>query len=136
MKTGVCPGCKKTEPLVMSHLVSRAIYDYLRTDDLHPFVNAGGAVRATSDQLQAYLLCEGCEQILNEGGEKWMVGKLCTVDRKFPLYDLLYRQPPVDNHPDGDIFSVRTNPDIDVNSILHFALLCLSSTNAKLKIIW
>jgi hypothetical protein len=122
MKVGTCPGCLETKPLVSSHLVSRAVYDYLRTNDLHPIVTAGGTVRATTDQLQADLLCEDCERMLNDGGEKWMLGKLCTVDRRFPLYDLLHRQAPIDTDADGDIFAAGMNPDIDVKSISHFAL--------------
>jgi hypothetical protein len=34
--------------------------------------------------LQAELLCQDCEQILNRGGEQWIVGKLCEVNRQFP----------------------------------------------------
>jgi len=122
MKRGESPGCLTTKWLVSSHLVSRAVYDYLRTDDLHPIVAGGGTVRATTDQLQAELLCEDCERILNDGGEKWMVGKLCTVDRTFPLYDLLYKQAPVDTDADGDIFAAGSNSDIDIQKISHFAL--------------
>src|SRR5215467_6994486 len=103
MKVGTCRGCQKTKKLVSSHLVSRAVYDYLGTDQLHPIVIGGGEVRATSDQLQAELLCDECEQILNRGGERWMVGKLCEVNRQFPLYDLVYLQPPIDTDSDGDI---------------------------------
>ena len=121
MKTGMCPGCQKTKQLVSSHLVSRAVYDYLRTDQLHPIIVGGGEVRATTDQLQAELLCNDCEQILNRGGEQWMVGKLCTFNRQFPLYDTLHRQPPIDTDPDGETFAARTNPDIDVQRISHFA---------------
>lgn len=122
MNTGKCPGCLKAKPLVSSHLVSRAIYGYLRTDDLHPIIVGGGEVRATSDQLQTELLCQDCEDILNRGGEKWMVGKLCTVDRKFPLYDLLHQQAPLFTDADGETFAVGTNPNIDLQSITHFAL--------------
>jgi hypothetical protein len=60
--------------------------------------------------------------MLNDGGEKWMLGKLCTVDRKFPLYDLLHQQAPIYTDPDGETFSAGTNPDIDVKRISHFAL--------------
>jgi hypothetical protein len=122
MKIGKCPGCLKTKQLVSSHLVSRAIYDYLRTDQLHPIVAGGGEVRATTDQLQAELLCQECESMLNVGGEIWMLGKLCTVDRTFPLYDLLYQQAPIDTDADGDIFAADTNPAIAVQKICHFAL--------------
>ena len=122
MKLGTCRGCQETKQLVSSHLVSRAVYDYLRTDQLHPIIVAGGEVRATTDQLQAELLCNGCEQILNRGGEQWMVGKLCEFNRQFPLYDILYRQAPIDTDPDGDTFAAQTNPDIDVQCISHFAL--------------
>lgn len=122
MKTGECPGCLKIKSLVSSHLVSRAVYDYLRTDKLHPIVVGGGEVRATTDQLQAELLCEDCEQILNRGGEQWMVGKLCTFNRQFPLYDILHRQAPIDADTDGETFAASNNPDIDIHSISHFAL--------------
>jgi hypothetical protein len=122
MRIGKCPGCLKTKQLVSSHLVSRAIYDYLRTDDLHPIVAGGGRVRATTDQLQDELLCQDCERMLSDGGESWMVGKFCTVERSFPLYDLLYQQTPIDTDADGDIFAAGTNPAIDVQKISHFAL--------------
>jgi hypothetical protein len=100
MRTGKCPGCLQTKPLVSSHLASRAIYDYVRTDDLHPIIVGG----------------------LNRGGEKWMVGKLCTVDRKFPLYDLLHEQAALFTDDDGETFATGTNPNVDVQRITHFAL--------------
>lgn len=122
MRIGKCPGCLQSEQLVSSHLVSRAIYDYLRTDDLHPIVAGGGRVRATTEQLQNELLCQECERMLNDGGESWMVGKFCTAERSFPLYDLLCQQTPIDTDADGGIFAARTNPAIDVQKISHFAL--------------
>ena len=122
MKTGGCPGCKKAKQLVSSHLVSRAVYDYLRTDQLHPIVAGGGEVRATTEQLQAELLCQDCENILNQGGEQWMLGKLCEFNRQFPLYDIVHRQAPIDTDPDGETFAAGTNPDVDVQRISHFAL--------------
>jgi hypothetical protein len=122
MKSGMCPGCNKTKPLVSSHLVSRAVYDYLCTDHLHPIIVGGGEVRATTEQLQAELLCNDCEQILNRGGEQWMVGKLCKFNRQFPLYDIVHREAPIDKDTDGETFAARTNSDIDVQSISHFAL--------------
>ena len=102
--------------------MSRAVYDYLRTDELHPIVAAGGEVRATTDQLQAELLCRDCERMLNEGGEKWILDKFCTHDRKFPLFDLLHKQPAILTDPDGETFAAGTNPDIDVHKLCHFAL--------------
>ena len=122
MKTGVCPGCLTSKSLVSSHLIPRAVYEYVRADELHPIVVGGGTVRATSDQLQAELLCAECEQILNAGGERWIVGKLCTFDRQFPLYDLLRREPPIIRDPDGDVFDAGKNPEVDVHSLCHFAL--------------
>jgi len=122
MNLAACPGCNKTKQLVSSHLVSRAIYDYLRTDQLHPIVVAGGEVRTTTEQLQAELLCSDCEQILNRGGEQWMVGKLCEYNRQFTLYDIVHRQAPIDTDADGEIFAAGTNPDVDFQRISHFAL--------------
>jgi hypothetical protein len=39
MKSGTCPGCQKTKQLVSNHLVSSAVYDYLRTDQLYRYLN-------------------------------------------------------------------------------------------------
>jgi hypothetical protein len=122
MKIGKCPGCLKTKQLVSSHLISRTVYDYLRTDDLHPIFAGGGKVRATTDQIQDELLCQECEQLLSEGGESWMVGKLCTVERTFALYDLLSQEAPIDTDADGDTFAAGTNPAVSVQKISHFAL--------------
>jgi hypothetical protein len=91
-------------------------------DELHPIIVAGGKVRATTEQLQAELLCNDREQILNRDGEQWMVGKLCEFSRQFPLYDIVHRQAPIHTDTGGETFAAQTNPDIDVQSISHFAL--------------
>jgi hypothetical protein len=122
MKMGKCPGCLKTKQLLSSHLISSAIYNYLRTDDLHPIVAGGGRVRATTDQIQDELLCQECELMLSRGGESWIVGKLCTAEQTFPLYDLIYQQAPIDTDADGAVFAAGTNPAIAVQKISHFAL--------------
>jgi hypothetical protein len=55
-------------------------------------------------------LCEECESMLNVGGEIWTVGKLCTADRTFPLYDLLDQQAPIDTDADGDLRPEQIRP--------------------------
>ena len=46
----------------------------------------------TDDQTQTYLLCDDCENILSRAGEAWVVGKLLTLEKEFPLYDLLIQR--------------------------------------------
>jgi hypothetical protein len=82
----------------------------------------GDAVFPTDRQTQAPLLCEGCEDILNKGGETWIADKLATWERTFPLCDLLGKQPP-DFSEDGTVlYSAANNPEIKVDKLTHFAL--------------
>ena len=76
----------------------------------------------TDEQVQTYLLCDDCEEILNSGGERWVVSRLLTVEKRFPLYDLLTQQKP-DFSEDGFlVYFAAQNPQIDTDKLMHFAL--------------
>src|SRR5207244_3641154 len=73
-------------------------------------------------QTQTYLLCDDCENTLSRGGEAWVIGKLLTLEKEFPLYDLLTQREP-DVAVDGMlIYCAASNPQIKADKLMHFAL--------------
>jgi hypothetical protein len=114
--------CLKSKNLVMSHLIPSALYDYLRQPDFKP-VRVGDGVVMTSDrQDQVYLLCLDCEDILNKGGESWLNSKLCTMERTFPLFDLLIQLPVVLTENDDALYYSPDNSVIDFEKVTHFGM--------------
>lgn len=98
-----------------------ALYDYLRRPDFKPVRVAHGIVMTSDRQDQDYLLCLDCENILNKGGESWINSKLCTMERNFPLYELLVQLP---NFADSDIalYYLPDNSVIDFEKVTHFGM--------------
>jgi len=79
-------------------------------------------VMQTDRQVQDYLLCLGCEDILNKGGEMWVNPKLATVKDGFLLCDLLIKGPAAFQNGKGAIYYAAQNPHIDVEKLTHFAM--------------
>jgi len=79
-------------------------------------------VMPTSRQLQHPLLCQSCEDTLNKGGEHWLLPLLATIDKKFPLLDIIERVEP--DLVDGTLraYAASRNPDIEINKLIHFAM--------------
>ena len=110
------------KPLANSHLIPAAVYNYIRKGQHRPIKVGAGIVLPTDEQTQDYLLCDDCEDILNRGGETWVVGKLLTLEKKFPLYDLLIQRKPAFDGNGALIYCAAENPQIDVDKLTHFAL--------------
>lgn len=118
-----CPMCLETKNVVSSHLYPAALYAYCRNaDDESPMRVANGVVMQTDWQVQDYLLCLECEDILNKNGETWANPKLATVKDGFPLYDLLMKGPAAFQDEKGGTYYVAQNPHIDVEKLTHFAI--------------
>jgi hypothetical protein len=122
MPVGTCKMCVQTKALVSSHLMPASLYDYCRTGKQKPVKVGGGFVLSTDRQAQDYLLCKGCEDILNRGGESWIADKLATWERAFPLYDLLTKLPPDFDEAGMAVYFASRNPEINVGKVAHFAL--------------
>ena len=122
MPIGKCRMCLDKKSLVRSHLMPAALYDYCRKREHRPIKVGGGFVIPTDRQTQDYLLCEDCEDVLNAGGERWILGKLATWERTFPLYDLLTKVPPLFDEGDMVVYLAGQNPTIEVEKLTHFAL--------------
>jgi hypothetical protein len=73
-------------------------------------------------ELQAYLLCRECEQLLNRNGETWVLPQLAQLDGPFPLLDMLEKVPSVGSGPELAGYLTSNSPEIDTNKIVHFAL--------------
>jgi len=122
MISATCALCLENKELVSSHLIPRAVYNYCRTKDSEPIVMTAKFAMPTSRQLQHQLLCRACEGILNKGGENWLVSLLATIDKRFPLLDIIERVQP--DAVDGDLrtYAASRNPEIEINKLIHFAM--------------
>jgi hypothetical protein len=119
---GKCKMCLEEKVLVTGHLMPRALYEYCREGEHRPIKVGGGFVLPTDRQTQTYLLCDGCEEILNKGGEEWIADKLATWERTFLLYDLLAKLPPDFDEEGMVLYWAAKNPEIKVEKLTHFAL--------------
>ena len=99
-----------------------ALYALCAPEGESPIRVGDGVIMPTDRQTRSYLLCEECEDILNNGGETWTIPRLATIDGTFPLFELLASEPPVFCAGDETIYIVGTNPRIDVEKLTHFAL--------------
>jgi hypothetical protein len=113
--------CLTSKELVSSHLMPAFLYDYCRKGEHRPLRFGDGAIFPTDRQTQDYLLCEACEDVLNQGGEKWIADKLATMERTFPLYDTLTKVPPIFDEDGMLIYLGEQNSDMEVKKLIHFA---------------
>ena len=67
---GTCALCLKHRKLCKSHYLGRVLHTLSSDPDNHPVVMTPKLIKATPRQLWAHLLCEDCEALLNERGEK------------------------------------------------------------------
>ncbi|MGC1629143.1 MAG: hypothetical protein WA735_19990, partial [Candidatus Acidiferrales bacterium] len=72
--------------------------------------------------MQSPLLCEVCEDVLNKGGENWMMPLFAKADGSFCFHDLLTSRPPSYVVDDTRVYLTAQNPQIDPDKIIHFAM--------------
>lgn len=123
--TQECRLCLNVRPLCKSHFLPKAIYKTLRSStsaNPNPVVFGAGFRYQTSVQAQAYLLCEECESRFRKGGEDWVLANCLRPGGKFPLRDVLYKATPVWKDSKIRLYSCKSAPSIDPDSITYFAL--------------
>jgi len=122
VKQGKCQLCLLDKPLCMSHLMPRVVYDYCRPPAGDPVVANAEIIMESGRQLQHPLLCEGCEGVLNDGGEDWMGPLYARYDGGFRFFDFLKGMTPdaVDAGYAG--YAGVKNPDIKAEKVIHFAM--------------
>src|SRR6266446_1407562 len=122
MKIGICKLCLLTKSLLLSHLMPAGLYPYFKHEQVSPLRIGDGVVFPTDQQTKDYLLCTDCEDILNKGGEAWMIPKFATIEYSFPFFTMLTNDPPALQDDGGAIYDAATNPLIDVQKVTHFAM--------------
>jgi hypothetical protein len=123
MPTGRCRLCLQTAELQDSHFWPAAVYGLLRLPDKNPVivsVHTGKAVQ-TSEQVTGFLFCCVCEDRLNSGGERWVMGHCWRTDSEFPLRDTLWARRPVAEYPNGTAaFDGNATPGVSVAKLAYF----------------
>jgi hypothetical protein len=98
------------------------MYDYCRKGQHRPIQLGDGALFATDQQLQVFLLCQECEDVLNRGGERWIAKKLATWKGTYPLHTILTTRGPDFDEGDVRIYFAAKNPEIESEKLTHLAL--------------
>ena len=124
MPRGICKLCLKEEDLLNSHLIPAAVSKLLRArqnPNPNPLVVTAGWVGQSSEQATAYEFCRKCEDIFNDGGERWLLPLLASLDG-FPLYQMLTRAQPFFRQDDLSAYHASDIPDFETAKIIHFAM--------------
>jgi hypothetical protein len=122
MRMGVCKLCLLTKPLMLSHLIPAGCYAYCESELVSPLRVGNGVIFTTDRQTKDYLLCADCEEILNKGGEAWMIPKFTTIKHSFPFFTMLTNDPPFAEEGGAALYNAGANPLIDVQKVTHFAM--------------
>lgn len=91
--TGSCGLCRRTRLLCRSHLLPRALYRLLRSEDApnpNPHLVLDSLVPHVPDQVKDYFLCDDCEQRLRAHGEESAM-RLCRRGTANFLLEALLR---------------------------------------------
>jgi hypothetical protein len=118
---GICKLCLLEKTLCESHFMPKGLYRFCRAADCDPVLIAK-MMMPTSRQTKHYLLCNGCETLLNRNGEDWVLPALATIEGAFPFYSLLQKREPLFSEPDVTAYEVSNNPEIDREQLIHFAI--------------
>jgi hypothetical protein len=114
--------CLQQKMLVSSHFMPRALYDYCRSADCDVVKFNSKIAFASSYQAQDYILCKPCEDVLNDGGEKWSVGKLATMDRQpYPLYEIVSKAAPQFEDEGAKVYHGVDVAGLEIGKFTHFA---------------
>lgn len=122
METGLCPLCLKTKEIADSHLIPKAVYPYCRDPDGNTIVINPDFLGFSDRQIHTPLLCFDCEDVLNKGGEGWLMPLLADYDGKFPLHDILIRYPPDVTDSNAACYAGARNAEIQCEKLAHFAM--------------
>jgi hypothetical protein len=129
MPIGDCPLCSdKSVEIQDSHLIAKRFYFKLRSPGAknpNPFLINRTGMRSTSKQMQHYLLCKKCEQMLSARGEKYVLS-LAADQSRFPFLDALKTARPLWNSErDLAAYPKSETSQIDREKLVYFALSVL-----------
>jgi hypothetical protein len=122
VERGICKLCLLEKDLVESHLVPKAVYPYCRAGDLDPVMIRHDVILPTQRQIYWHLLCEECEDVLNKGGESWVVPLLAEQMGKYPLFDLLDLRALHASDRELSVYHAAKIPAIKTDKLVHLAM--------------
>jgi hypothetical protein len=122
MESGLCPLCKKTKEIADSHLIPKAVYPYCRDPQGNTIVINPDFLGFSDRQIHTPLLCFDCEDILNKGGEGWLMPLLAEYDGRFPFYDILTQKSPDGADGNATAYAAARNDEIKCEKLAHFAM--------------
>jgi hypothetical protein len=117
-----CALCLKDKPIVSSHLMPEAIYRYCMLANSQPLSISPQFALEPDEQPHHHVLCQGCENDLNQSGESWLLPLLATDRGSFPFHDLLTKRPPEALNKDGVVYAAADNPEIRSEELIHFSM--------------
>jgi hypothetical protein len=120
---GKCPLCLKRRRLCKSHYLGRTLHKLSTDPRGHPVVMTPKLIKTTPKQLWAHLLCESCERLLNDKGEK-PVQALFNGQTSFPLLGRMNVAMPVKTEPTVVTYS-GSAMGIDTESLAYYVLSIL-----------
>jgi hypothetical protein len=118
----LCPMCQTTKEVISSHLIPAALYKECHLPGGFPVIYNNKLAYEGSHQMQAPLLCLDCEDILNKGGENWMIPLFAKADGSFGFHDLLTSAPAALVVDNARVYLAASNPQILSDRLIHFAM--------------
>jgi hypothetical protein len=119
---GDCPLClAQNVPLLNSHYIPAALYKLSRGKTSNPVLVSADTALITSLQASDYLLCAACEERLNQGGERWVIGQAWRDESTFPLRNYLLATKAVHPNPEMLVFAGAEIAEIDTDQLRYFA---------------
>ena len=124
MPSGDCKLCLQHGELQNSHLIPTSVFRNLRARDAsnpNPLIFSSEHMVQTSEQPTSYLCCRSCEDIFNDGGERWTVPLLASLDG-FPLHDLVSKAEPFYRDNVFTAYHASSVPGFETSKIIHFGM--------------
>jgi len=127
MKThnGTCGLCQKKSVLIQSHLLPKAFYKLLRTNDertdRNPVVITHNLATTTSNQVAKPLLCSNCEDLFSKNGEKYICNQCAKPDGQFSLRNKLNTLNTYLKDSQISSYDIHGLPDLKADKIIYFA---------------
>lgn len=121
-----CRLCREVRPLCKSHLTPAGAFRPLRnraSKNPNPVYVSDAAAYTSAKQLQDYLLCTPCEQLLRKRGEDWVLANCYRDEQDFKIREALFRQGPAKVREDGvAVYRASSIPEIDAKQLIYFGM--------------
>ena len=133
MPVGICKLCREERELQDSHLIPAAAFKSLQSRESsnpNPLIFTNTWISQKSEQVHAHTCCRACEDIFNDGGEKWLLPLLADLDGG-PLYDMVAKAEPLCVDGDEALYRASSIPGIALPKIIHFGMAIFWKASAR-----